>query len=230
MASDAAESRRGDRSEGQILPGFVAPLSPESKLNTNLAAGPADLADRAAASTTAAATTKAAASNTAAKSTGSGAATTAAKSDAKGTTMPTASVSVPQNAPDGGFSMITPAQTAPTYAKIGAAVTFVWNYTSVLVPPPAVDVIASNSDGVWTIASNMSVKETSVVWNTSNEATPLPMESYTFVIYDSEAGVTAVPSPGHLSPYIGYQFAMYKPQEYVPSNGELRWVQAEGQC
>jgi hypothetical protein len=106
--------------------------------------------------------------------------------------------------------MVTPAQTAPTYAKIGASVTFVWNYTSILVQPSAVDVVASNTDGVWTIASNMS----------GNEATPLPMESYTLVIYDSQAGATAVPKPGHLSPYIGYQFAMYKPQPYTPSEGE----------
>jgi hypothetical protein len=116
--------------------------------------------------------------------------------------------------------MVTPAQTAPTYAKIGASVTFVWNYTSILVQPSAVDVVASNTDGVWTIASNMSVKETSVVWDTGSEPTPLPMESYTLVIYDSQAGATAVPKPGHLSPYIGYQFAMYKPQQYTPSNGE----------
>lgn len=109
--------------------------------------------------------------------------------------------------------MVTPAQTAPTYAKIGFPITFVWNYTSLLATPSAVDIIASATDGVWTIGSNMSVHETSLVWNTSEVATPLPMESYTFMIYDAQAGVTAVPKPGHLSPYIGYQFAMYLPQE-----------------
>ena len=116
--------------------------------------------------------------------------------------------------------MITPAQTVPTYAKIGSEITFVWNYTSLLVKPTAVDIIASNTDGVWTVTSNFSAQETSVVWNTSNEATPLPMESYTFVIYDAAQGVTAVPTPGHLSPYLGYPFAMYSPQPAVPMPGK----------
>lgn len=64
------------------------------------------------------------------------------------------------------------------------------------------------------MTSNMTVKETgSVTWNTSDEATPLPMEKYTLVVYDAEEGVTAAPKAGYLSPYQGYQFAMYSPRQ-----------------
>lgn len=114
--------------------------------------------------------------------------------------------------------MLTPAATTTTYYKIGEDVTFVWNYTSLLVTPTAIDVIATNAAGTWTLTSNASVKETgSLIWHTEDDATtnngqnPLLTDSYTLVVFDAKAGVTAVPSPGYLSPYQNFVFGMYSP-------------------
>ena len=134
----------------------------------------------------------------------------------------TSSVSIDPAGAQGAISMITPAMTSSTYIKIGDEVTFVWNYTNLIVTPSKIDVVASNTDGAWTIASNITCKETgSVVWNTSDEATPLPMESYTFIVYDSEEGPTAVPKAGHLSPYQNYPFAMYSPRNPEGTGSKL---------
>jgi len=57
---------------------------------------------------------------------------------------PTSSISVNPVDPPGGVTMITPAASdaSSTYFKIGATVTFSWNYTSVQVQPTAVNVQA----------------------------------------------------------------------------------------
>lgn len=135
-------------------------------------------------------------------------------------TKASSSISINPAAGAGGISMISPGAASQTYIKIGDVVTFVWNYTSVLVTPSRVDVVATNTDGAWTITSNMTVKETgSVTWNTSDQATPLPMEKYTFVVYDSEEGATAAPKAGYLSPYQNYPFAMYSPRPAASGSG-----------
>ena len=116
--------------------------------------------------------------------------------------------------------MLTPAATTKTYFKIGDDVTLVWNYTSLQVTPSAIDVLASNTAGTWTLTSNASVKETgSIVWKTKNDeggSNPLLTDTYTLVVFDTAGGVTANPSPGQLSPYMSYQFGMYLRQPYTP--------------
>ena len=120
--------------------------------------------------------------------------------------------------------MLTPASTSTTYYKIGDDVTLVWNYTSLLVTPSAVDVVASNTHGTWTLTQNASVKETgSVIWKTSDDkggSNPLLTDKYTLVVYDAAAGPTAAPKPGHLSSFLNFQFGMYLPRPYTPLPGE----------
>ena len=120
--------------------------------------------------------------------------------------------------------MLTPAATSSTYFKIGQDITLVWNYTSLQVTPSAIDVLATNTAGTWTLTNNASVKETgSVVWKTKNDeggANPLLTDTYTLVVFDAQAGITANPESGHLSPYLTYQFGMYLPQPYTPLAGK----------
>ncbi|KAI9786150.1 MAG: hypothetical protein M1839_007560 [Geoglossum umbratile] len=72
--------------------------------------------------------------------------------------------------PAGGILMLTPsALAAPSYYKIGDFVTFAWNYTSLVVTPSAIDVVAScqRNDQVYTIAANQSLNGTQgVTWDT----------------------------------------------------------------
>ena len=121
--------------------------------------------------------------------------------------------------------MLTPAATTITYFKIGEDVTLVWNYTSLQVTPSKIDVLASNTAGTWTLTSNASVEETgSVVWKTQDDkggSNPLLTDTYTLVVFDTQAGITANPEPGHLSTYMTYQFGMYLPQPYTPLAGKF---------
>ena len=135
--------------------------------------------------------------------------------------------------PPGGIAMLTPASTTTTYYKIGEDVTLVWNYTSLQVTPSAIDVIASNKEGTWTLTSNASVKETgSVVWHTKDDeggSNPLLTDTYTLLVYDAKAGVTAAPKPGHLASMMNFQFGMYLPRPYTPLSGELLgWAAMHG--
>ncbi|EQK97342.1 hypothetical protein OCS_06944 [Ophiocordyceps sinensis CO18] len=114
--------------------------------------------------------------------------------------------------------MISPAtsiEPTPLY-KIRDHVTWSWNYTSLLGTPTAVDVLVSCSvaSEMWTLTSNMTF-ETSVeyVWDSSKEADfvekPLPEQLCTFIVKDSEAAISAGPSPGQLGTYKGLTFGLY---------------------
>lgn len=127
--------------------------------------------------------------------------------------------------PAGGISMITPAVEAPvTYYKIGNHVTFAWNYTSLVVTPSAIDVVASCSlnSATYTISSNMSVAETgSVIWDThgyqATATVPLLTASYTLIVVEAGKAVTDIAGAGHLGT-TQYDFSMYLPQSYTPLN------------
>lgn len=119
--------------------------------------------------------------------------------------------------------MVTPAPLAGNqYYKIGDNITFAWNYTSLSVTPKSIDVMASCSlnNQLYTIAVNQTVQESqAVVWDTRNEATnsaPLPMHTYTLIVYDAEQGVSATPSAGYLGAFNQFVFRMYSPRPYTP--------------
>lgn len=119
--------------------------------------------------------------------------------------------------PPGGISLVTPAPIdGPQYYKVGNLIHFQWNYTSLLVTPKAVDVLASCSinSATYTITGNMSVEETgAIIWDTGNfDATasqPFPVASYTLIVHDSDKDITDVPAAGHLGAYAQYVFGMY---------------------
>ena len=127
--------------------------------------------------------------------------------------------------------MLTPARTSTTYYKIGEDVTLVWNYTSLQVTPSAINVVASNTAGIWTLTSNASVQETgSVVWRTQEDeggSNPLLTDTYTLVVYDAKAGITGAPKPGHLSSFLNFQFGMYLPQPYTPLSGKWKKMRCD---
>jgi hypothetical protein len=119
--------------------------------------------------------------------------------------------------------MITPAPLAPPeYYKIGDKVEFVWNYTALLVPPKAIDVLVSCSanQATYTISSNATFEPTgSVVWDTKKDVEGqrnLITETYTLVIHDSDEEITAVPQPGHLATFNQLRFGMYLRRPYLP--------------
>ncbi|KAF2016132.1 hypothetical protein BU24DRAFT_194461 [Aaosphaeria arxii CBS 175.79] len=133
------------------------------------------------------------------------------------------SKSIAPDKPAGGIQMITPEAIAgPQYYKIGDWVTFAWNYTSLLVTPKAIDIMATctKNQATYTLAVNQSVEETGrILWDTSKDKdsnNPLLTEMYTLLVYDSESDVTAIPSPGHLGSANSFRFGLYQPQKYVP--------------
>ncbi len=128
--------------------------------------------------------------------------------------------------PPGGVAMVTPALSTTDYYKIGDYVTFAWNYTSLSVTPSAVDVLASCStnQATYTLAQNLTVKPTGkVIWDTADYQESATIElltsTYTLIIFDSEAGISAVPQAGYLGVFQQWTFGMYKPQAYVGVKG-----------
>ncbi|MCJ1410783.1 hypothetical protein MMC19_004869 [Ptychographa xylographoides] len=133
--------------------------------------------------------------------------------------------SIDPRLPAGGVQMLTPAAIAQaSYYKIGDQITFGWNYTSLVVTPTAVDILAycSANQATYTIATNTSVKATGIaVWDTENDASgtsPLLTETYTLIIHDAGQPVTAVAQAGYLGTYDSFTFGMYVPQPYTPLN------------
>ncbi|KAI9683093.1 MAG: hypothetical protein M1829_005884 [Trizodia sp. TS-e1964] len=126
--------------------------------------------------------------------------------------------------PAGGVQLVTPGPFAgPQYYKIKDNVSFVWNYTSLLAAPSAVDIVAKcqENNQVYTIATNQSVGDTgSVIWDTgayqASATVPLLTGTYTLVIYDSAKGISATASPGYLGTFNQFTFGMYTPQPYTP--------------
>jgi hypothetical protein len=140
----------------------------------------------------------------------------------------TKSTSIDPRLPAGGTSMMIPTAGATTYYKIGDYVTFAWNYTSLLVTPSAVNVLATctMNSATYTLTSNMSVEATGkVVWDTgkyqANATTPLLTATYTLYVVDVDKDIGDTASPGHLGSQNGYLFGMYSPQPYTPLNGML---------
>ncbi|KAJ5964471.1 uncharacterized protein N7479_004347 [Penicillium vulpinum] len=144
----------------------------------------------------------------------------------KSKTTATTSISINPAGAAGGVSMITPAALSTSYYKIGQDVTFAWNYTSLIVTPSAINVVASCSFNsmTYTLASNMSVKETgSIVWDTGkyqkSATAPLLTASYTLIIYDASKEIDDPATAGYLSSQNGgFVFGMYAPQSYTPLN------------
>jgi hypothetical protein len=127
--------------------------------------------------------------------------------------------------------MLIPTAGATTYYKIGDYVTFAWNYTSLLVTPSAVNVLATctMNSATYTLTSNMSVEETGkVVWDTgkyqANATVPLLTATYTLYVVDVDKDIGDTASPGHLGSQNGYLFGMYSPQPYTPLNGMLLFL------
>jgi hypothetical protein len=140
----------------------------------------------------------------------------------------TKTTSIDARLPAGGTSMMIPTAGATTYYKIGDYVTFAWNYTSLLVTPSAVNVLATctMNSATYTLTSNMTVEETGkVVWDTgkyqANATVPLLTATYTLYVVDVEKDIGDTASPGHLGSQNGYLFGMYSPQAYTPLNGML---------
>ncbi|KAJ5273494.1 hypothetical protein N7478_008619 [Penicillium angulare] len=168
---------------------------------------------------------------------------TGTSSTTKGKTTTTSSVSI--NAADGagGISMLTPDSTSTSYYQIGQNITFVWNYTSLVVKPTAVDVVAScslNSE-TYTVTKNMSMEATgTVIWDTgkyeSSATIPLLTATYTLFVYDSEKSLSDTASAGYLSSSVGYSFSMYYPHsptalpsfQCVTCNGALSEISKQG--
>lgn len=122
--------------------------------------------------------------------------------------------------------MISPAPATTTYYKVGQNITFMWNYTSLLVPPSAIDVLVSNTVSTYTLTQNASVQATGVfVWDTEQYAgrqNPLVNAFYTLAVVDADAGAAAVPSPGHLGAYgNNAPFGIYATQTATVSNSEF---------
>ncbi|KAF2724540.1 hypothetical protein K431DRAFT_281970 [Polychaeton citri CBS 116435] len=146
------------------------------------------------------------------------------KSDTKTTKKPSSSTSIDPRSPAGGISMVTPNVIAGAqYYKIKDWVTFAWNYTSLIVTPSYIDILASCSanQATYTIALNQSVQETqTVLWDTeayqANASIPLLTETYTLIVHDAGQAVSATARPGYLGTYQQFTFGMYTPQAYTP--------------
>ncbi|GIK07824.1 hypothetical protein Aspvir_003493 [Aspergillus viridinutans] len=137
----------------------------------------------------------------------------------------TKSTSIDARLPAGGTSMLIPTAGATTYYKIGDHVTFAWNYTSLVVTPSAVNVLATctMNSATYTLTSNMSVEATGkVVWDTgkyqANATVPLLTATYTLYVVDVDKDIGDTASAGHLGSQNGYSFGMYSPQPYTPLN------------
>lgn len=148
------------------------------------------------------------------------------KAGASKTTKAAKTTSVNANLPAGGVNLLTPATTAQTtYYKAGDKVTFGWNYTSLSIPPHAVDVYvtcAANS-ATYTISNNMTYHSSAkVVWDTAPETVgenPLLTDHYTLVVYDAAKDPTQAASAGYLGAYNQYQFPLYTPRPYQNRTG-----------
>lgn len=127
------------------------------------------------------------------------------------------------NSPTGNIGMVTPAASDGFQLyPIGTQITWVYNYTGVLISPTAVNVEAfcSRTQQLYTIAQNYSIKATTVVWDTEEyQRTGNPQiaaETYTLLIYDNAVQKTSIPQPGKLGIFNTFTFAMYTPRGNTP--------------
>ncbi|GAA5993896.1 hypothetical protein JCM11641_004734 [Rhodosporidiobolus odoratus] len=133
-------------------------------------------------------------------------------------------VSIPNTAPAGGLTYLTPAATAAaSYYKIasGNPITFGWNYTSLYSTPTSLTFEArcsanGNTYPVATVAGSA----TSLVWDPwayaqSGNAVPFAQASYTLRVYD-ERGPDATAQAGLFNGANSIvNFAMYSPASYT---------------
>jgi hypothetical protein len=135
-------------------------------------------------------------------------------------------LSIPQSAPAGGLTILTPAQTATSYFKLAPSqpITFGWNFTYLLSTPTHLTVSAICENGnTYPVGPSDGVipgTATSVVWDAwawdqANPGTPLAQAKYTLNVWD-ERGPAATRGAGLFSPNSALQFALYSPQAYTP--------------
>lgn len=133
--------------------------------------------------------------------------------------------------------MVIPALTASSsYYKVGDWVTFAWNYTSILVTPTAVDIVASCSANAetYTLALNQTfdVDGQTILWDTgayqSTATMPLLTETYTLIIHDAARDATATAGYGGFAAYSAHTFGMYTPQAYTPLSDGWQCVTCSG--
>ncbi|GAA5848757.1 hypothetical protein JCM9279_002934 [Rhodotorula babjevae] len=136
------------------------------------------------------------------------------------------SISIPNTAPAGGLTYLTPAATAAaSYYKIAQdnAITFGWNYTSLYVTPTSLTFEARCSANGFTYPiSVVPGAQTSLVWDpyayaqSSPNAIPFAQASYTLRVYD-ERGADATAEAGRFNGNNAIiNFAMYSPAAYTP--------------
>lgn len=143
-------------------------------------------------------------------------------------TSTTSTVSVPQTAAAGGLLFTQPPQTAAaSYYKIAPSnpITFGWNFTSVLVYPTSLTVSAfcASNGNTYPVGPTNGIiggQATQVVWDAyayeqGAGAVPLAAAEYTLMIHD-ERGSGAAIEGGHLTPYTGTKFSLYRPLDYTP--------------
>lgn len=125
--------------------------------------------------------------------------------------------------------MITPAATGASsaYYSVGSTVTWAWNYTNLVNPPQAINILATVSPAPGQGAPSPFTIDTNVTWNKIQnytwdtgafaDKTALPNNIYTLIVYDAdvEGGVTAIPNPGSLGVNKQFHFGMYNGAKYT---------------
>ncbi|KAJ8294406.1 hypothetical protein OF846_002263 [Rhodotorula toruloides] len=137
------------------------------------------------------------------------------------------SVSIPNTAPAGGLTFLTPAATAgASYYKIAPSnpITFGWNYTSLYVTPTSLTFEARCSANGFTYpvgpTQGIPGSQTSLIWDPyayaqSPNAVPFAQATYTLRVYDSR-GPDATAQPGLFNGANSIlTFAMYFPAQYT---------------
>lgn len=109
------------------------------------------------------------------------------------------------------------------YYRVGSNITFGWNYTSLLVTPSHIDILATNTaqPGIThTLAINQTVatKTGSLIWDTEHypKSARLNLDTgkYTLIIHDTTKDINAVAQAGHLGSFNQFAFGIYNPQPY----------------
>ncbi|CAG8637598.1 18384_t:CDS:1, partial [Racocetra fulgida] len=102
--------------------------------------------------------------------------------------------------------------------KIGSSITFSWKYSANFsIKPKYMNVLAQpsvNLDLYFTIVANATGTITSVIWDTTKDASSLPITKYKLYIFD-ERGKDASISPGRLLPFSGFIFSLYLPEDNI---------------
>jgi hypothetical protein len=145
--------------------------------------------------------------------------------------------------PAGGVVLLEPTTTTGSALyRIGASITFKWNYTSLLGTPTAVDVMVSCTPSLtFTLTQNMSYEATgSYTWDTNAYrqtalTNPLLTNEYNLLIYDADGGASSVPDAGYLAPFSQFKFGLYTNKPYsnlsewhcVTCNGALGKLESQ---